>query len=169
MESFVKVYHNNNGGVEWSYKHSPFMDKNVFITQVVLELIPAYKNFFIQNEPIPAEIKESIRRDSDHFINDRKQKGHFLAPSAGSVFKNNRLFGKPSGVIVDEAGLKGLSVGGAQVAPWHGNFIINNGNAMANDVRGLVQTVQRKVKDSTGFSLETEIIFVEYDGKYGSL
>ena len=51
-------------------------------------------------------------------------------------------------------------MGGAQVAPWHGNFIINNGNATAADVKNLVAFVQEKVKENTGFSLESEIIFV---------
>ena len=69
-----------------------------------------------------------------------------------------------SGKIIDEVGLKGTKMGGAQVAPWHGNFIINNGNATAADVKKLVAFVQEKVKENTGFSLESEIIFV-FPGK----
>ena len=101
-----------------------------------------------------------VREQNRHFVLDRREKGHFNAPSAGSVFKNNRAFGKPSGMLVDEAGLKGLSVGGAQVAPWHGNFIINTGSARAADIRELVARVQRAVESRTGFMLEPEIIFV---------
>ena len=58
------------------------------------------------------------------------------------MFKNNRSFGKPSGKIIDEVGLRGFSVGDAQVAPWHGNFIINTGSATAMDVKKLVEQGQ---------------------------
>ena len=95
------------------------------------------------------------------FVEDRQKKGHFAYPSAGSVFKNNREYGKPSGKIVDETGLRGLELGGAQVAPWHGNFIINKGNATAADIKGLVDLVQKTVLGKTGFLLEPEIIFFD--------
>ena len=104
---------------------------------------------------------KEIEEKSLSFIKDRENKGHFKFPSAGSVFKNNRNFGKPSGKIIDEVGLRGFSVGQAQVAPWHGNFIINNGNATASDVRNLVEIIQEKVLKETGFMLECEIIFTD--------
>ena len=56
--------------------------------------------------------------------------------------------------------MKGTKIGGAQVAPWHGNFIINMGNATASDVEKLVNFVKEKVLENTGFNLEPEIIFV---------
>ena len=95
----------------------------------------------------------------DTRIADRTEKGHFRLPSAGSVFKNNRAFGKPSGKLIEEAGLRGLRIGGAQVAPWHGNFIVNTGSATAHDVMELVKTIQTQVKAQTGFELEPEMIF----------
>ena len=104
---------------------------------------------------------ESIKKESDSYVEDRRSKGHFKFPSAGSVFKNNRNFGKPSGALVDAAGLKGTECGGAQIAPWHGNFIINRGNATASDIKALVKLAQDKVREQTGFNLECEIIFVE--------
>ena len=94
------------------------------------------------------------------YVADRQSRGHFRAPSAGSVFKNDRRFGKPSGQLIDEAGLKGLAVGGAQIAPWHGNFIINTGSARARDIRALVERAQAAVRERTGFVLEPEVIFV---------
>ena len=75
------------------------------------------------------------------------------------MFKNNRAFGKPSGKIIDEAGLKGVRSGGAQVAPWHGNFIVNTGEATAEDVRSLVELVVETVRKKKGFALECEILF----------
>jgi UDP-N-acetylmuramate dehydrogenase len=88
------------------------------------------------------------------------QKCHFDYPSAGSVFKNNREFGKPSGMLIDEAGLCGHRIGGAQVAPWHGNFIINIENATAADIRALADYVSDTVFKKFGFRLEREIIFL---------
>ena len=101
-----------------------------------------------------------MEKKAQSFVADREQKSHFSYPSAGSVFKNNREFGKPSGKIIDEAGLRGLEFGGAQVAPWHGNFIINKGNASASDIQQLVHMVQQQVHEKTGFCLEPEIIFL---------
>ena len=92
-------------------------------------------------------------------IADRTAKGHFKLPSAGSAFKNNHAFGKPSGQLIDEAGLRGLQIGGAQVAPWHGNFIVNTGSATAQEVVELIEVIRKRVKDTTGFELEPEIIF----------
>jgi UDP-N-acetylmuramate dehydrogenase len=91
---------------------------------------------------------------------DRERKGHYRYPSAGSVFKNNREWGKPAGKIIDELGLRGLRRGGAAVADYHGNIIINTGNAVATDIRGLVETVRDKVYTALGICLEPELLFV---------
>lgn len=104
---------------------------------------------------------ERITALNAKYVHDRELKGHFRAPSAGSVFKNDRSIGKPSGVLVDEAGLKGLRIGGALVAPWHGNFIINTGSATSADIAELVKAVQETVRQKTGFTLKPEIIFME--------
>ena len=132
---------------EWDYKKSPFQSGDKIITQVSFN--------------IKKGNSKEIEEKSLSYIKDRENKGHFKFPSAGSVFKNNRNFGKPSGKIIDEVGLRGFSVGQAQVAPWHGNFIINNGNATASDVRNLVEIIQEKVLKETGFMLECEIIFTD--------
>jgi UDP-N-acetylmuramate dehydrogenase len=91
---------------------------------------------------------------------DREEKGHYRYPSAGSAFKNNREFGKPTGKIIDELGLKGLAVGGSQVAPFHGNIIINTGNASSADIRSLIDEVAARVRAATGFMLEPEILII---------
>ena len=65
-----------------------------------------------------------------------------------------------AGRFIEQAGLKGKRIGGAEISTQHANFIINTGNATANDVRGLISLVQEKVKDRTGLKLETEISFV---------
>lgn len=135
---------------DWEYKKSPFQNKNKIILTTVFELQQKDKIFHSELE---AENKK--------FVNERKSKGHFDFPSAGSVFKNNRKFGSPSGKIIDSCGLKGKKIGNAQIAPFHGNFIINTGNATFDDVKNLVEFTVENVKKQTGFELENEIIFVE--------
>lgn len=100
-----------------------------------------------------------IEKSCQKYIENRKEKGHFYYPSAGSVFKNNHSFGKPSGKIIDEVGLCGFRIGNAQIATWHGNFIINLGDASARDIHALLCHVILEVKLKTGFDLECEIIF----------
>lgn len=130
----------------WDYKKSPFQDSSKVIVSAD----------FVVKKGNASE----IAAECEEHLTDRDKKGHFSYPSAGSVFKNNRSFGKPSGQIIDEAGLRGVQIGGAQIAPWHGNFIINTGSATAEDVRQLVDYVISVVKSKTGFTLESEIIFV---------
>ena len=91
---------------------------------------------------------------------DREKKGHFLYPCAGSVFKNNRDFGAPTGKIVDSLGLKGRRVGAAQIAPFHGNIIINTGGATAEQIRALILLIEEEVERKLGFALEREVLLV---------
>ncbi|MBR1912631.1 MAG: UDP-N-acetylmuramate dehydrogenase [Treponema sp.] len=148
VAEFQEIYHNNR--VDWSYKCSPFVAKNILIVGVDFYCIAVEGK----------DVSDVIFAKNDAYVHDRIVKGHFKAPSAGSVFKNNRAFGKPSGMLVDEAGLKGFSVGGAQITPWHGNFIINTGTATASDVGKLVDVARERVRNMTGFVLEPEIIFI---------
>jgi UDP-N-acetylmuramate dehydrogenase len=136
---------------DWAYKKSPFQgmlqnDLNPVVLSVIFD--------------VSAGTKEKILSDSEVYLQDREKKGHFKYPSAGSVFKNNHAFGKPSGKIIDECGLRGISCGGARIAPWHGNFIINEADASAQDIKNLVNLVKKTVKEKTGFELESEIIFL---------
>lgn len=133
---------------DWDYKKSPFQNTR----DIVLSASFRVKH----GNP------DEIRRKSEEFVEDRRTKGHFKYPSAGSVFKNDRSFGKPSGQIIQDAGLRGFSVGGAQVAPWHGNIIINTGKATSAEIKELSDTVVSRVKDKFGFCLENEIIFVTH-------
>lgn len=142
-EEFSYIYRKN----DWDYKKSPFQHGKKIITGV---------DFFVKKGK--ADI---IAEKTGSYIADRKEKGHFKYPSAGSVFKNNHAFGKPSGKIIDEAGLKGFRIGGVQIAPWHGNFIINVDKGKASEVKELVTLVQNTVFEKFGFFLEPEIIFTQ--------
>ena len=149
-DSKIKLHQELFNAEDWAYKKSPYQSGNKFITTATFLL--TQKN---------ASDQAQIQSECKKFIAERVNKGHFKFPSAGSVFKNNHDFGKPSGMIIDEAGLRGLTCGGAKVADFHGNFIINTGNASASDIKSLVEQVQSKVKEKFGFSLEPEIIFVD--------
>ena len=159
VESIKKMYHNNRS--DWMYKHSPFMNKKCLITKVSCYAESLYPEL-LQNDSaeVPVENINSLKSENDFYMEDRTKKGHFKFPSAGSVFKNNHAFGAPSGKLIDQCGLKGLQIGGAQIAPFHGNFIINTGNATSSDVKTLVQRAKDAVKEKFGFDLECEIIFV---------
>jgi UDP-N-acetylmuramate dehydrogenase len=129
---------------EFGYKRSPFQNQHWLILNVRCALYP------LDQKEILATMEEYRR--------DRQAKGHYRFPSAGSAFKNNRGFGKPTGQIIDELGLKGLSIGGAQIAPFHGNIIINTGGATAENIRELLEFTAAQVKKATGFTLEPEIL-----------
>ncbi|UTY32254.1 UDP-N-acetylmuramate dehydrogenase [Treponema putidum] len=139
---------------DWGYKVSPFQ-QNPISTEIRNNRKIVISAVFT----LTYGIKEEIAAKTEEKIQDRISKGHFKAPSAGSTFKNNRTFGQPSGKLIEDAGLKGLCEGGAQVAPWHGNFIINKKDASASNVKILIEKVQKNVKDKTGFLLEPEVIF----------
>ena len=80
---------------------------------------------------------------------------------AGSVFRNPE--GKSAWQYIDEAGLRGFEIGGAQVSPKHSNFIVNNGYASAKDILDLIHLVQAKVEDQFGVKLHKEVILVNWE------
>lgn len=166
---------------DWGYKKSPFTRTRKIVTRV--EFVLPQKNSEEKvdasfctfreaktrgaqaSENSSASMKDlrqkSLQERAREFVTFRKQKGHFEFPCAGSVFKNNRAFGEPSGKIIESLGLKGAQIGGAQIAPFHANIIINKGGATCSDVRALVELVKREAKNQRGFDLEEEIIFVQ--------
>lgn len=142
---------------DWAYKKSPFSETKKIVTQVEFALPQIQEESTSENSAMPNSELEKRARE---FVALRKQKGHFEFPCAGSVFKNNHAFGEPSGKIIEGLGLKGTQIGGAQIAPFHANIIINKGGASCADVRGLVELIKREAKSRLGFDLEEEIIFV---------
>lgn len=85
----------------------------------------------------------------------RKRSQPLELPSAGSVFKNPP--GRFAGKIIEELGLKGTAIGGAQVSRRHANFIVNTGNATADEVYALMEKIKSAVLEKTGIRLEPEI------------
>ncbi len=129
---------------DWGYKRSPFQEKRSVILEAALRLAPGDR--------------DAVHARMMAHRSDRERKGHFLHPCAGSIFKNNRAFGAPTGQIIDSLGLKGTRIGGAQVAPFHGNIFINTGDARAEDVRALIELEENAVRARFGFELEREVI-----------
>ena len=99
--------------------------------------------------------KAAIRREMDELMAKRKASQPLEYPSAGSTFK--RPQGYYAGALIQEAGLKGLAVGGAQVSEKHAGFVINRGGATAADILTLMEQVQQAVYRSSGVMLEPEV------------
>ena len=132
-------------GEHFAYKKSPFQNREVLILKA---------RFAVESGEPREMLKEMTR-----YRRDRDEKGHYRFPSAGCFFKNDRAFNDPTGKIIDKLKLCGLSIGGARVAPWHGNIIVNTGNAAAKDIRLLAEEVAKRVKEEHGFELQSEILF----------
>lgn len=129
-----------------SYRHSIFEERlGCVIVEAVLTLTPGD----------PAAIRAAM----EDYMSRRREKQPLEYGSAGSTFK--RPVGNYASALVDQCGLKGLSVGGAEVSRKHAGFIINRGGATAADVRELIAEVQRIVREKTGYTLECEIKYIE--------
>jgi UDP-N-acetylmuramate dehydrogenase len=99
--------------------------------------------------------REAVEGRIREILKTRSGKHPLQYRNAGSVFKNPK--GMPAGRIIDEAGLKGLTLGGARVSEMHGNFIVNLGSATAKDIIGLIELVREKVRERKGIDLEPEV------------
>lgn len=102
--------------------------------------------------------QSAIYEKMNDFSQRRREKQPLEYPSAGSTFK--RPEGMFAGKLIMDAGLRGYTVGDAQVSEKHCGFVINRGNATAKEVRTVIKDVQEKVKETFGVELETEVIFV---------
>ncbi len=134
----------DNSAQKFDYRHSIFMEKNYIVLSATFKL--AHGN--------PDEIKAKM----SEFLKARREKQPLEYPSAGSVFK--RPVGYFAGKLIEDAGLKGTSVGGAMVSPKHAGFIVNTGDATAADVTKLVNIIKDKVYSMFGVTLECEIRFI---------
>ena len=130
--------------VNFSYRHSIYKENGYIIIGITVKL--------------KLDNKNEIRNRMDDFMDRRKSKQPLEYPSAGSVFK--RPEGNYAGTLIEQCGLKGKTIGGAQVSEKHAGFIINIGGATCNDVQQLIELIQSTVKDKTGYILEREIIFL---------
>lgn len=107
---------------------------------------------------LQSDDKETIREKMYDFLSRRKDKQPLEFPSAGSTFK--RPEGYFAGALIEQCGLKGFSIGGAEVSTKHAGFIINRKNATCKDVKELIKHIQETVFSKTGVMLETEVIYL---------
>lgn len=133
--------------IAFEYRKGNF-DKDDIIIEATLALIP--------------EDEHTIKSRIEEYFAKRKQNQPLQYPNAGSVFKNPS--GASAGKLIEDAGCKGMRIGGAEVSTKHANFIINLGHASASDVNLLLRAVQKRVFDAHGVILEPEIEFLgEFD------
>jgi len=141
-DEFVTI---ENAAHDFDYRKSIYMKNNYIIVSAVFSL----------KEGDADDIKESM----DFFWQRRVEKQPLNYPSAGSVFK--RYQGFFTAKLIQDAGLKGYSVGGAQVSEKHSGFIINKGGATADDVKRLVDVIRQTIYDLHQINIECEIKFIE--------
>lgn len=147
MDYDGNIYIINAEKHEFGYRRSIFSKKEVIILETKLKL-----NY---------GEKEIIDNKINEITEQRKQKQPITMPSAGSVFKRGDGF--VTARLIDECGLKGFSIGGAEVSTMHAGFIVNKGNATANDVIELIEYVKNKVKEKYNVDLELEVLIVGED------
>lgn len=131
--------------MDLSYRHSIFCGKNFIITSVTVKLEENDCN--------------TIKSAMDECIKKRTSKQPLEYPSAGSTFK--RPSGSYASLLIEQCGLKGLSVGGAEVSTKHSGFVINKGGASCSDVLTLCEKVRNIVKEKTGYILELEPVILK--------
>lgn len=145
MDYNGRIFNFTNEEVEFTYRHSKFSNGEYIILQAKMLLQKGSK--------------EEIKAKMDEYAQFRKEKQPIEYPSAGSTFKRGTDF--ITAKLIDEAGLKGYSIGGAKVSEKHAGFIINTGDATAKDVLDLARYVTDKVYEKFGKKIEFEIKILE--------
>lgn len=130
-----------NEECEFSYRHSRFTDSKEIVIKVTLEL--------------PLGDEAEIKAKMDEYAQSRREKQPLNLPSAGSTFKRGSDF--ITAKLIDECGLKGYTSGDAQVSTLHAGFVVNLGNATAQDVLNVVNHVKQVVLEKTGKQIELEV------------
>ncbi len=124
----------------YAYRHSAAADDLIFVSAIM--------------EGVPGE-RAAIEAEMDKVTEHREQNQPIRSKTGGSTFKNPP--GRSAWKLVDEAGCRGLAVGGAHVSEMHCNFLINEGDATAHDIERLGETVRARVFETSGLRLEWEI------------
>lgn len=138
----------------FSYRDSIFLKEKLIILSVVLKL----------EEIVP----KSNRKNLLNILKERRLKFPRKEPNCGSVFKSSKeLYDKvgPPGFIIESLGLKGLTIGNAQISSKHANFIVNKGGAHSRDIIKLVKYINKCCFEKYEFTMEAEAIYIESTGK----
>lgn len=133
--------------MHFGYRHSLLKEEPLIVTQAVIALARGRR--------------QEIREKMEELSARRREKQPLEYPSAGSTFK--RPEGYFAAKLIEDAGLRGFAVGGAQVSEKHCGFVVNKGNATASDVRELIAQVQRRVMASAQVAIEPEVIMLGFE------
>lgn len=136
-----RLHRLNAAEMDFSYRHSRVQDTGEIVVSAVFSLTEGERGQSL------ARIKELAER--------RREKQPLQYPSAGSTFK--RPEGNFAGTLIEQCGLKGYTLGGAQVSEKHAGFIINTGGATSADIYGAIRHVQQTVEQQTGILLVPEV------------
>jgi UDP-N-acetylmuramate dehydrogenase len=134
-----------NDDIQWFYRRSAGWQPGVIVR---VSLSWPY---------LPQTKMQSLVREA-HRLRQKKQP--LQQPSCGSTFKNPHQ--DSAGRLIEECGLKGFTIGGAQVSSKHANFIVNTGSATASDILELIVHVQAVVLAKTSISLQTEVVLLGF-------
>ena len=138
---YLAIYKSVGDDCYFSYRHSKFENMNTVILSATMVFSKGNK--------------DEIKRTMDAYLEKRLETQPYDKPNAGSTFKRGDGF--ITAMLIDEAGLKGHTIGGAQVSEKHAGFIVNTGNATAKDILDLIKYVQKTVMEKYGKAIEPEV------------
>lgn len=147
MEKSGRILTLTRDELDLGYRHSCIPEREYIVLSAVISLKKGDK--------------EKIQEKMAELAKKRRDKQPLEYPSAGSTFK--RPAGYFAGKLIDDAGMRGCREGGAQVSEKHCGFVINRGEATAEDIRSLCRLVQKKVKETSGVDLETEVRMIGWE------
>ena len=144
----LEIFEIQKKDLNFQYRFSPFQQNNLFIISAKLHFEPKGNI---------KQLLETTRKNLKEKINTQP----YDLPSFGSVFRNptNTYAGK----LIEELGLKGFKIGGAEISTMHGNFIINNSSANSKDILDLITVIQQKVLQKKGIFLHPEVRMIGFD------
>ncbi len=137
-----KIYEIKKEELSFSYRESILQAQKLIVVSALFQLEPGHA-------------KEKIIQVTNNNLSHRLKTQPYHLPTCGSVFRNPKDL--KAGRLIEELGLKGFCKGGAEISSLHGNFIINHGNATADDISELISIIQQKVKENYGFILDLEV------------
>ncbi len=138
----TKILYNNE--LQMGYRDSIIKREKYIVLKVWLKL--------------KKDDKQKIKAKQIEYLNRRRLSQPLETYNSGSIFK--KVNDISAGKIIDNLGLKGVKINGAQISKLHANFIINLGSAKSNDIENLIELIKQKVKDKLSISLEEEVIFI---------
>ena len=139
-----KIHKINLAEHKFSYRYSKFAEEDSIILETTIK--------------VPYSNKEEIESKIKEYSTSRKEHQPIEYPSAGSTFK--RKEGIITAKLIDECGLKGYSIGDAEVSTKHAGFIINKGNAKAKEILELIEYVKKVVYEKTNENIELEVLVI---------